>query len=166
MSMTKSIASALNSMDPDVALSDVNTMDQIVERALVADRFLTLLYGTFAGVALVLAAVGIYGVMTFSVAQRTHEIGLRMALGAAREHVLAVILKEGLVLALIGLGIGLVGAALVGRAMRGMLYGVNTFDLTAFGGVALALFAAALLACYVPARRATKVDPMVALRYE
>ena len=166
LSMTKSIASALNSMDPDVALSDVNTMDQIVERALVADRFLTLLYGTFAGVALVLAAVGIYGVMTFSVAQRTHEIGLRMALGAAREHVLAVILKEGLVLALIGLGIGLVGAALVGRAMRGMLYGVNTFDLTAFGGVALALFAAALLACYVPARRATKVDPMVALRYE
>ena len=166
LSMTKSIGSALNAMEPDVALADVTTMDQMVERGLVADRFLTLLYGTFAGVALLLAAVGIYGVMTFSVAQRTHEIGLRMALGAAREHVLAVILKEGLALALIGLGIGLLGAALVGRAMRGMLYGVGTFDLTAFAGVAIALFAAALLACYLPARRATKVDPMVALRCE
>jgi putative ABC transport system permease protein len=104
--------------------------------------------------------------MTFSVAQRTHEIGLRMALGAAREQVLALILKEGLALALIGVGLGLIGAGLVGRAMRGMLYGVGTFDVSAFAGVAVILFGAALLACYVPAQRATKVDPMVALRYE
>jgi putative ABC transport system permease protein len=166
LSMTKSIASALNSMEPDVALADVMTMDQVVELGLVGDRFLTLLYGTFAVVALVLAAVGIYGVMTFSVAQRTHEIGLRMALGAAREQVLALILKEGLALALVGLGIGLIGAGLIGHTMRGMLYGVGTFDFSAFGGVALVLFGAALFACYVPAQRATKVDPMVALRNE
>jgi putative ABC transport system permease protein len=119
-----------------------------------------------AAVALLLAAVGIYGVMTFSVAQRTHEIGLRMALGAAREQVLALVLREGLVLALIGLALGLGGAGLVGRAMQGMLYGVRTIDFSAFGGVALVLLGAALLACYIPARRATQVDPMVALRYE
>jgi predicted permease len=166
LTMTKSIASAMNSAEPDVALADVKTMEQIVDEGLVADRFLTTLYGTFAGVALLLATVGIYGVMTFSVAQRTHEIGLRMALGAAREQVLAGIFKEGLVLALLGLAIGMGGAALVGRAMRGMLYGVGSFDLLAFVGVALVLFAAALIACYLPARRATKVDPMVALRYE
>jgi len=166
LSMSKSIASAMNSMEPDVALADVMTMDQILDDGLVADRFLTTLYATFASVALLLATVGIYGVMTFSVAQRTHEIGLRMALGAAREQVLAVIFKEGLALALVGLAIGLGGAALVGRAMRGMLYGVGSFDFLAFGGVALVLFAAALIACHLPARRATDVDPIVALRYE
>lgn len=166
LTMTKSIASAMNSAEPDVALADVKTMEQIVDEGLVADRFLTTLYGTFAGVALLLATVGIYGVMTFSVAQRTHEIGLRMALGAAREQVLAVIFKEGLVLALLGLAIGMGGAALVGHAMSGMLYGVGSFDFLALVGVALVLFAAAMIACYLPARRATKVDPMVALRYE
>jgi putative ABC transport system permease protein len=166
LSISKSITSAMNSMEPEVALADVKTMDQILDEGLVSDRFLTTLYATFACVALLLATVGIYGVMTFSVAQRTHEIGLRMALGAAREQVLAVIFKEGLALALVGLAIGLGGAALVGRAMRGMLYGVGSFDFLAFGGVALVLFAAALIACYLPARRATDVDPIVALRYE
>jgi len=164
--MSKSVAAVMKSVEPDVALANLKTMDQIVDDTLVGDRFLALLYGTFAAVGLLLAAVGIYGVMAFSVAQRTHEIGLRMALGAAREQVLALILKEGLALALIGLGLGLIGAGLVGHAMRGILYGVGTFDISAFAGVALILFAAALLACYVPARRATQVDPMVALRYE
>ena len=166
LAITKSIAATINSVLPDVALSDVKTMDQIVNQSLVGDRFLTLLYGTFAAVALLLAAVGIYGVMTFSVAQRTHEIGLRMALGAPREQVLRLILKEGLALALIGSALGLIGAVLVGRAMQGMLYGVGTIDISAFAGVAAVLLGAALLACYVPARRAAKVDPMVALRYE
>ncbi len=166
LAITKTIAAVVNSMEPDVALANLKTMDQIVDESLVGDRFLTLLYGTFAAVALLLAAVGIYGVMTFSVAQRTHEIGLRMALGAARKQVLTLILKEGLVLALVGLGIGLLGAGLVGRAMRDTLYGVGAFDVSAFGAVAVILFVAALLACYVPAWRATKVDPMVALRYE
>jgi putative ABC transport system permease protein len=116
--------------------------------------------------ALLLAAVGIYGVMAFAVAQRTHEIGLRIALGASQEHVLSLILKEGFFLATVGLAFGLVGASLAGRAMRGLLYGVGTFDVAAFSSVAFTLLAAALIACYVPARRGAKVDPMVALRYE
>ena len=166
LAVSKSVAQAMKSIAPNVALANLKSMDQIVDDSLVGDRFLTMLYGTFAAVALLLAAVGIYGVMTFSVAQRTHEIGLRMALGAAREQVLRLILKEGLALALIGSAFGLAGAVLVGRAMRGMWYGVGTVDLSAFAGVALLLLGAALLACYVPALRATKVDPMVALRYE
>lgn len=165
-SVTKSIAAAMKSIDPDVALANLKTMDQVVNDFLVGDRFLTLLYGTFAAVALLLAAVGIYGVITFSVAQRTHEIGLRMALGAAREQVLGLVLKEGLSLALIGSALGLVGAVLVGRAMQGMLYGVGAIDISAFAGVAAVLLGTALLACYIPARRAARVDPMVALRYE
>jgi putative ABC transport system permease protein len=164
--MSKSIAAAVHSVDPELALADVKTMDQIFSQSLVTDRFTTALYVSFATIALLLAAIGIYGVMAFAVAQRTHEIGLRMALGASQDHVLGLILKEGIVLAVIGLGLGLVGACFVGRAMRGLLYGVGTIDVAAFSAVALTLFTAALLACYVPANRAAKVDPMVALRYE
>jgi predicted permease len=166
VAMNKSIAAAVHSLDPELALANIKTMDQIRGEALVTDRFNTALYGCFATVALLLAAVGIYGVMAFAVAQRTHEIGLRMALGASRDHVLGLILKEGIVLAAIGLGVGLVGACFVGRAMRGLLYGVGTIDAAAFAVVAIALFAAALFACYMPANRAAQVDPMVALRYE
>jgi putative ABC transport system permease protein len=164
--MSKSIAAAVHSVDPDLALADVKTMDEIVSQSLVGDRFTTALYASFASVALVLAAIGIYGVMAFAVAQRTHEIGLRMALGASQQHVLGLILKEGIILAAIGLGLGLIGACFVGRAMRGLLYGVGTIDVAAFGAVAVTLFLAALLACYMPANRASKVNPIVALRYE
>ncbi len=164
--MSKSIAAAVHSVDPDLALANIKTMDQIVSQSLVGDRFTTALYVSFASVALVLAAIGIYGVMAFAVSQRTHEIGLRMALGASQDHVLGLILKEGIILAAIGLGLGLVGACFVGRAMRGLLYGVGTIDAAAFSAVAAALFVAALLACYLPANKAAKVDPMVALRYE
>jgi putative ABC transport system permease protein len=164
--MSKSIAAAVHSVDPNLALADVKTMDQIVSQSLVGDRFTTALYVSFASVALVLAAIGIYGVMAFAVSQRTHEIGLRMALGASQDHVLGLILKEGIILAAIGLGLGLVGACFVGRAMRGLLYGVGTIDAAAFSAVAVTLFVAALLACYLPANKAAKVDPMVALRYE
>ena len=164
--MTKSIAGAVHSVDPELALAEVKTMDQIVSQSLVGDQFTTALYVSFASVALVLAAIGIYGVMAFAVSQRTHEIGLRMALGASQDHVLGLIMKEGIVLAAIGLGLGLVGACFVGRAMRGLLYGVGTIDVAAFSAVAFTLFIAALLACYVPANRASKVDPMVALRFE
>jgi len=164
--MSKSIAAAVHSVDPDLALASVKTMDQIVSESLVTDQFVTALYVSFATVALVLAAVGIYGVMAFAVAQRTHEIGLRMALGASQSHVLGLILKEGIILAAIGLGLGLLGACFVGRAMRGLLYGVGTIDVAAFSAVAVTLFIAALLACYLPANKASKVDPMIALRYE
>jgi putative ABC transport system permease protein len=164
--VTKSIAAVASSMDSDLPIADVRTMDQIVSESLGSDRFKAILYATFAGLALLLAAIGIYGVMAFAVAQRTHEIGLRMALGAGRESVVFLILKEGMVLALAGLALGLIGACLVGRTMSGMLYGVATIDITAFGGVAIVLMASAVLACYVPARRAASVDPTVALRYE
>jgi putative ABC transport system permease protein len=164
--MTKSIGAAVHQVDPDLALADVKTMDQIFSESLIGDRFTTALYMSFAIVALLLAAVGIYGVMAFAVAQRTHEIGLRMALGASKDNVLALIMKEGVVLAAIGLGLGLIGACFVGRAMRGLLYGVGTIDVAAFSAVAVTLFVAAVLACYVPANRATRVDPLIALRYE
>ena len=164
--ITKSIAATINSIEPDLPLASVRTMDQLVDERLAGDRFSTALYGSFAIFALLLAATGIYGVMAFTVAQRTHEIGLRMALGAAREQVLLLVLKEGLVLALVGLGTGLIGAYFMGRAMQSLLYGVAVFDVAAFVAVAATLLTAALVACYIPARRAAKVDPMVALRYE
>jgi putative ABC transport system permease protein len=113
-----------------------------------------------------LAALGIYGVMAFAVAQRTHEIGLRMALGAGPSRVLSMIVKEGMILTFAGLVFGLTGAFLVGRAMKSQLYGIGAIDPVAFGAVAAVLVSAALLACYIPARRAMRVDPMVALRYE
>jgi len=164
--MTSSIAAVVSSMDPDLPLASVRTMDQIVGETRASDRFTTLLYMTFAGFALVLAAIGIYGVMAFAVAQRTHEIGLRIALGADKGQVMTLILREGMILAVAGLAFGLLGAALVGRTMKSMLYGVGTIDLGAFGAVAMVLLGAGVLACFVPARRAAKVDPMVALRYE
>jgi predicted permease len=164
--MSRSIAAVVNSIDADLALADVKTMDQVADENLSSDRLASVLYGTFAGVALLLATIGIYGVMAFAVAQRTHEIGLRMALGAGREQVLRLVLTEGMMMALAGLALGLIGACFIGRAMQSMLYGVGTIDPFAFSLVALMLLTSATLACFIPARRASKVDPMVALRYE
>ncbi|MBO0861029.1 MAG: ABC transporter permease [Chloracidobacterium sp.] len=165
-SVTKSIAAAVNSIDPDLPLAGVKTMDQQVSEVLEIDRFGMVLYGSFAALALLLAAVGIYGVTAFAVAQRTHEFGVRMALGAGGANILNMVLREGGTLAFVGLVIGLGGAYLVGRAMHSTLYGVNALDIGSFSPAALTLLAAALLACYVPARRAGKVDPMIALRCE
>ncbi|HKQ76249.1 MAG TPA: ABC transporter permease [Blastocatellia bacterium] len=164
--VTRSIAAAVNSVDPDLPLAGVKTMDQQVGEVLAFDRFGMVLYGSFAALALLLAAVGIYGVMAFAVSQRTHEFGLRMALGAGGARILSMVLREGGTLAFIGLGLGLIGAYLVGRAMHTTLYGVNALDVGSFGAAAFVLLLAAMLACYVPARRASKVDPMVALRAE
>ena len=164
--MTASIAAAIHSVDPDLALDQVRTMDQLVDESLAGDRFVTLLFAGFAGAALVLAAIGIYGVMSFAVAQRTHEIGLRMALGAGPGQVLRLILREGMVLACVGLVFGLGGAYVVGRTMKSILYEVTPIDPVAIGAVSAVLFLSALLACYLPARRAMRVDPIVALRYE
>jgi predicted permease len=160
------IAAVIRSLDPDLPMADVKTMDQVVTESMAADRFRTVLFGSFAAVALLLAAVGIYGVMSFVVAQRTREIGLRMALGAARSRVLGQVLREGMTTALVGTGLGSAGAYFVGQAMKGMLYGVGAVDPTAFVVVALTLLGAALVACLVPARRAASLDPMVALRQE
>jgi putative ABC transport system permease protein len=165
-SMTKSIAAVVLSIDPDLPLDQVKTMDQIVDESLSGDRFGTVLFGSFAAVALLLAAIGIYGVMSFVVAQRTHEIGLRIALGASPAQVLRLVLREGILLALGGLLLGLGGAYFVGRLMKSLLYQVNAMDPTAVSAVTAVLLLSALLACYIPARRATQVDPMVALRDE
>jgi putative ABC transport system permease protein len=165
-SMSKSISAVIQSMDPDLPMADVKTMDQILDESIGGDRFAAVLFGTFAAIALILAAFGIYGVMSFAVAQRTHEIGLRMALGAGSSQVLGMILKEGMTVGGIGLLIGFAGAWGAGKAMRSLLYGIGAIDFTAFSAVAAVLLLSALLACYLPARRATQVDPMVALRQE
>jgi putative ABC transport system permease protein len=164
--MTKSIAAAVHAVDPTIALAQPKTMDEIKSDVLAGDRFTMVLYFSFAVVALLLAAVGIYGVMAFAVAQREHEIGLRMALGASRGNVVSLVLKEALVLALFGLGLGLAGAFLVGRAMHGTLYGVAAMDFGAVAVVALVLLCAAMVASWLPARRAATVEPMRALRTE
>jgi putative ABC transport system permease protein len=164
--LSKSISDIVLSMNPNLPLAEVKTMDQIKDESMAWDRFGAILFGGFAGMALLLAVLGIYGVMSFAVAQRTHEIGLRMALGAGQGRVLALILKEGMILAFLGLIIGLGGAYLVGRAMHSLFYDVGVIDFTAFSAVGAVLLAWALLACYVPALRAAQVDPMQALRKE
>ena len=162
----KSVAAAVNSVDPDMPLAGVRTVDEIVSESLAIDRFSVVLFASFGALGLLLAGVGIYGVMAFAVAQRTHEFGVRMALGAQRSRVISLVLKEGTILALSGTLIGLGGAYLVGRAMQSTLYGVDALDLRAFTGVSLLLLATALLACWYPAWRASRVEPLEALRYE
>jgi putative ABC transport system permease protein len=162
--MTRSIENAVHSVDPEIALAEPRTMEEVKSRMLSSDRFTMVLYGAFAVVALLLAAVGIYGVMAFNVAQREHEIGLRMALGASRHNVINLILKEGVTLAFAGLGLGLVGVYFVGKAMHSTLYGIGSLDAPAIVAVATVLFSAAVLASWVPARRAASIQPMQALR--
>ena len=165
-SLTKNIAEIVQSFDPNLPLADVKTMDQLVDQSMAGDRFSAFLFGGFAVIALLLAALGIYGVMSFAVAQRAHEIGLRMALGASAGRVVRLVLREGMLLVLLGLVLGLGGAYAVGRAMHSLLYDVSTIDATAFIAVAALLVLSALLACYVPAHRASRVEPMQTLREE
>jgi putative ABC transport system permease protein len=167
-SLAASIQRQVQEVDRDIPVYSVRTMDQIIYNSPAAflRRYPALLIGCFAGIALLLAMVGIYGVISYSVTQRTREIGVRMALGAQRIDVLGLVVREGLILALLGVGIGLVGALGLTRFLSTLLYGVRAADPTVYLSVALALVAVALLASYIPARRATKVDPMVALRYE
>lgn len=164
--MTKAIAAAVHSVDPLIALDTPQTMEQVHDDVMAGDRFILLLFATFAAIALLLAAVGIYGVMTFSVEQRSHEIALRMALGATRGGVVGLVVREGLTLAAIGLGVGLIGAYFIGRAMQGTFYGVSAMDYSAFLAVGVVLMASALLACYLPAMRAASTEPMRVLRTE
>ncbi|HEY6215061.1 MAG TPA: ABC transporter permease [Pyrinomonadaceae bacterium] len=161
-----SVASAINSVDPDLPLAGVKTVDEIVSESLAIDRFSMVLFSSFGLLGLALAGVGIYGVMAFGVAQRTQEFGVRMALGAQRSQVMKLVLREGTIVAIIGAVIGVGGAYLVGRAMRSTLYGVGAMDTFAVGGTAILLLIVALLACLIPALRASRVEPMVALRDE
>jgi putative ABC transport system permease protein len=159
---TKQVAA----MDPDIPLFGVKTMDEYLSASVAAPRFSTTLLSIFAAVALVLTAVGLYGVMSYSVAQRTNEIGIRLALGAQSRDVLLMVVKQGSTLILIGLAIGLAGAYALTRLISSLLFGVTAKDPFTFAAVAVLLAIVALLACYVPALRATKVDPMDALRCE
>jgi putative ABC transport system permease protein len=161
-----SIASAVNSIDPDMPLAGVKTVDEIVGESLAIDRFSVVLFGSFAALGLLLAAVGIYGVTAFGVAQRTHEFGVRIALGAQRGTVIRLVLKDATILAVTGGLIGLFGAYLVGRAMQTTLYGVPALDVGAFGMVFVLLLFAAWAACLIPALRASRIEPLDALRHE
>jgi len=152
------------SIDKAAAISDVITMDTAIDRAVARPRFQLTLLASFAAIALLLAAAGIYGVMSHAIARRTHEIGLRMTLGAQRGDVLRMVLGQAMLRVGIGAAIGLAGALVLTRVMASLLYGVKPTDPLTFGVVALVLIGAALLASYVPARRATRIDPMNALR--
>ena len=162
--LQKSIEAVIQSVDPDLPMADVRTMEQIVSQSMVTDRFNTVLFGSFAVAGLLLAAFGIYGVMSFVVAQRTHEIGLRMALGAERSHILRHVMREGLVSAVIGALVGSAGAFFVARTMRGIVSGIGEGDVVPFMIVLALLMTTAIAACFAPAARAASVDPMVALR--
>jgi len=164
--LTAGVRSVVREVDPSLPVYGLRPMSEVVERSMVQPRFLSLLLATFGAIALFLAAIGIYGVMAYSVAQRTQEIGVRMALGAQRVHVLHLVFRQGFLLLLIGTLIGLGGAFALTRLMNNLLFEITPTDPLTYSGVVLLLAAVALLACYIPARRATKIDPLVALRYD
>jgi putative ABC transport system permease protein len=160
------VKSAIQTVDKDQPVYNIKSMDDYLSGSVAKRRFSMLLFGIFAAVAMLLAAVGLYGVMSYSVTQRTHEIGVRMALGAGRADVLKMIVGHGFLLTVIGVAIGVAGALLLTGFMKDLLFGVKATDLAVFTAIPLVLAIVALGACFVPALRATKVDPMVALRYE
>ena len=161
-----SVRNAVRSVEKGVPLYNLQTMDDVVATSAAPRRTPMLLFTAFAGVALLLAMLGIYGITTYYVTQRTHEIGIRMALGAQLRDVLRLVLSRGMLLAIVGVGVGLVGAFLLTRYLTTLLFGVQPVDPLTFAAVSVVLIAVALIACYIPARRATKVDPVIALRYE
>jgi predicted permease len=164
--LASTVRREIQALDASLPVASVRSMDEVLSSVQSRPRFLTLLLTLFSTVALVLAAVGLYGVISYSVAQRTSEIGIRVSMGAQPADVLKLILGQGLRLGLVGVAAGAAGAILLTRLMRGLLFGINAFDLTTFAAMAVVLLAVVVLASYVPARRATKIDPMVALRYE
>ena len=160
------VRDALREFNSKAVLYAPETMDHIIGRSLASRRFAMILLAVFAALALLLASIGIYGVISYIAGQRAHEIGIRMALGAQRSHVLKIVLGQGARLALLGLVIGLAAAAGLTRLMITILYGVSPTDPLTFSAVAIVLTLVALVACYIPARRAVRVDPLVALRYD
>ncbi len=164
--LTAALRAAVKTLDADLPLFNLRTLEQLRAASLATQRFSLWLLGLFAAVALILAALGIYGLISYAVSQRTREIGIRMALGAQARDALWLALRQGLWLVLIGVAIGLLASLLLTRLMKALLFNISSTDPLTFAGVALLLALVALLACWIPARRATKVDPMIALRRE
>ncbi len=164
--MTVAVRKAVKEVAPDAPIYAVGPLKRLVERSTSPQKFSSQLLVIFAVLALLLAAMGVYGVIAYSVVQRTREIGIRMALGAEKKNVLALVLRHGAQLGLAGLIVGSFAAYLATRALSSLLFGVNAHDPLVFSGVALSLAIVVMLASYIPARRATKVDPLIALRYE
>jgi len=162
--LTTAVQGEVRSLDPDLPLYSARTMEKRVEESLARRRFSMTLLGILAGVALALASVGIYSVMAYLVNQGTREIGIRVALGATQGHILGMVVRQGMTLALSGVAIGLTGAFVLTRLMRSLLFGVEATDPSTFLGTAMVLTLVALLASYIPARRAVRIDPMVSLR--
>jgi putative ABC transport system permease protein len=165
-SLADPVRRAIAAIDPDLPVSDLVSFERAVARELANLQLSAQLLGGFAVLGLLLASMGIYGVVSYSVAQRTNELGIRLALGAQPADVLRLVVRQGMGLVLAGLAVGILGALLLSLAIRGLLYGISAFDPSTFGVVLAVLVGAALLASYLPARRAANVDPNVALRYE
>jgi putative ABC transport system permease protein len=166
LNLASAVRGKIAALNKDQAVFNVRTMEQIVAQSVASRRFSMLLLTVFALVALALASLGIYGLMSYAVAQRSREIGVRMALGAQASDVLSMVIRQGMKLALAGVALGLVASVALTRLMKTLLFGVSATDPLTFGLLALLLTLVALLACYLPARRATKVDPLVALKCE
>ena len=164
--LAPAVRSEVHGLDPNLPVSNIKPLRQMIYERVSPKRLMTYLFGVFALIALLLASVGIYGVMSYAVTQRTQEIGIRMALGAQALDVLKLIVQNGMTIALVGVAIGLAFAFALTRLLASLLFKVTTTDLTTFAAVSISLVVVALLACYIPARRATRVDPLVALRYE
>jgi putative ABC transport system permease protein len=164
MSITTSVRREIQEIDKSQGLAAIKTMEQYLSESVARPRLYAILLVIFAGLALVLSAIGLYGLMAYTVSQRTHEIGIRMALGCQRRDIFRLVVGKGLMLALLGMSVGIAGALALTRMLAGLLFGVEPTDPSTFAGVLSLLVLVSLLACYLPARRAMKVDPMIALR--
>jgi putative ABC transport system permease protein len=164
--LASAVRSEVQELDPNVPVSNIKPVRQMIDERISPKRLMTYILGVFGLIALLLASIGIYGVMSYAVTQRTQEIGVRIALGAQAPDVLKLVVKKGMAMALVGVAIGLAGAYALTRVLANLLFRVSPTDLLTFAAVTISLIVVALLACYIPARRATKVDPLVALRYE
>ena len=161
--LTAAVRTQVRHLDPEIPVARVSTMEKLIDESVAQPRFRTFLIGIFSGVAMLLAAIGIYGVVAYSVSQRTHEIGIRMALGARRSDVLRMVVRQGMRLTLIGVALGVIGALALTRLTANLLFGVGATDPVTFAAISILLICVALLATYIPARRASRLDPMAAL---